>query len=131
MSGYLIVFHVFMMLLQEKFRPRYDARLQMLNYQIQMLRNRIDDSTIDTTPKERAELLRLGEQLEHDISDVMLVVQPATYHKWRRPKMTGCKRPVRPRTPQAAIRLVMRIAATDTHSVRVFVSAPCKLNFND
>ncbi len=43
-----------------------------------MLRNRIDDSKISTTPAERAELIRLGELIDHDISDVMLVVRPAT-----------------------------------------------------
>ncbi len=55
MSDNLSVFQVFTMLLAEKFRPRYDARLQLLTYQVEMLRSRIDDSKIYTTPQERAE----------------------------------------------------------------------------
>jgi putative transposase len=82
MSQNLSVFQVFTMLWAEKFRPRYDARLQLLAYQAKMLRSRIDASKISTTPAERAELIRLGELLEHDISDLMLVVQPATYRRW-------------------------------------------------
>ena len=111
MSGYLSIFQVFMMLLQEKFRPRYDARLQLLAYQVKMLRNRIDDSKIYTTPAERAELTRLGEMIEHDISDVMLVVQPETYHRWRRPTDAQPKRPGRPRTPHATVNLVKQFAS--------------------
>lgn len=110
MSGYLSVFQVFTMLLAEKFRPRYDARLQLLAYQVKMLRSRIDASKIYTTPTERAELTRLGELLEHDISDVMFIVQPATYHRWRKPKETKRRRPGRPRTPQATVNLVMQFA---------------------
>ena len=40
--------------------PKYDARLRLLHFQIQMLRDRIDASGIVPTPEERAELLRLG-----------------------------------------------------------------------
>jgi hypothetical protein len=42
-----------------------------------MLHSRIDDSKIHTTPEKRAELTRQGERIEHDISDVMLIIQPA------------------------------------------------------
>jgi putative transposase len=62
--------------------PRYDARLQLLAYQMKMLRNRIDDSKIIPTEMERAELMRLGALIDHDISDVMLVVKPGPYRRW-------------------------------------------------
>jgi len=110
MSGYLSVFQVFTLLLAEKFKPRYDARLQLLAYQVKMLRNRIDDERIYTTPEERAELTRLGEQLDHDISDVMLVVKPETYRGWQRPKEEKRKKPGRPRTAEATVNLILRIA---------------------
>ena len=77
MDRNLSVFQVFTMLLAEKFRPKYDARLQLLAYQVNMLRSRIDDDRIYTTPRERAELIRLGETIDHNIADVMLVVKPA------------------------------------------------------
>jgi putative transposase len=111
MNDNLSVFQVFTMLLTERFRPRYDARLQLLTYQVKMLRSRIDASKISTTPAERAELIRLGELLEHDISDVMLVVQPATYRRWLKPKEAKRRRTGRPGTPQATVNLVMKFAA--------------------
>ncbi|VGO13905.1 hypothetical protein PDESU_02462 [Pontiella desulfatans] len=112
MNCYLSIFQAFTLLLQERFRPRYDARLQLLTYQVKMLRSRIDESKIYTTPQERAELLRLGEQLDHDISDVMLVVQPATYRGWLRQRNPNRKKrgAGRPGTAQATINLVMRMA---------------------
>jgi putative transposase len=110
MSGYLSVFQVFTVLIAEKFRPRYDARLQFLAYQVKMLRSRIDDERIYTTPEERAELTRLGEQLDHEISDVMLVVKPETYRGWLRPKEEKHKKPGRPRTAEATANLILKIA---------------------
>ena len=77
-----------------------------------MLRSRIDTSRIVATPAERAELLRLGAAMEHDIDEVMHVVLPATYKEWLR-QLRGVKffRPSgRPRTPLATRRLVVRLA---------------------
>jgi len=93
-------------------KPRYDVKLQLLNYQLTMLRNRIEDSRIIPTERERAELLRLGEQIEHDIKDVMVVVKPATYRGWLRQRNPNRKKRVagRPGTPQATVNLVMRMA---------------------
>ena len=65
-------------------RPRYNARMQLLEAQIRMLRSRIDTSRIVPTPQERAELLRFGAAMDHDIEEVMHVVLPATYKKWLR-----------------------------------------------
>ncbi len=111
MSGYLSVFQVFTMLLAEKFRPRYDARLQLLAYQVKMLRNRIDDERIYTKPEERAELMRLGELLDHDIADAMLVVKPNTYKSWLKPKEEKQRKPGRPRTAEATVNLVLQFAS--------------------
>ena len=41
-------------------------------------------SLIVPTPREKAELLRLGTLLDHDAADVMHVVQPETYWGWVR-----------------------------------------------
>ena len=88
-------------------RPRYNARLRLLEAQIRMLRSRIDSSRIVPTPQERAELLRLGAEMDHDIDEVMHVVVPATYRKWLR-QLRGAKsfRPSgRPRTvPDVTVR---------------------------
>jgi putative transposase len=111
MSDKLSAFQVFTMLLAEKFRPRYDVRLQFLTYQVKMLRSRIDDSKIYTTPEERAELTRLGALIEHDISDVMLVVKPGTYRRWLKPKKAQEKKPGRPRMAEATVNLVLQFAS--------------------
>lgn len=77
--------HLFFSLLTrvlQWFRPRYNVHLQLLQAQIRMLRSRIDVSRIVPTPEEKAELLRLGAQVGHDVSEIMHVVQPETYRKW-------------------------------------------------
>jgi len=99
-------------LLTQWLRPRYNARLRLLEAQIRMLRSRVDTIRIVPTPKERTELLRLGAAMDHDIDEVMHVVVPATYKKWLR-QLRGGKvhRPSgRPRTPAATRSLVLRMA---------------------
>ena len=49
------------------FLPRYNAQLQLLEAQIRILRSRVDASRIVPTP-EKAELLRLGGLLGHDVA---------------------------------------------------------------
>ncbi len=111
MSEFLRVFQVFEKLFEARYRRRYDARLQLMAYQIRMLQSRIDADRIHTRPEERAELTRLGAELDHDIDDVMLVVKPDTYRGWLRPKdAEKPQKPGRPRTPQATVNLVMRFA---------------------
>lgn len=92
--------------------PRYDARLQILKHQIQMLRDRIDDPRIITTQEERTELMRLGALIEHQVDDVMLVVKPRTYRDWLRKK--AGKKPKhkggRPETDEGTIQLIIRLA---------------------
>jgi putative transposase len=112
MSGYLRVFQVFEKLLEAKFRRRYDSRLQLMAYQVKMLQSRMDTDRIYTRPEERAELIRLGGELGHDINEEMLVVKPDTYRGWLRPKEDEKpKKTGRPGTPLATVNLVMRFAA--------------------
>lgn len=55
-----------------------------------MLRSRVDTSRIVLTPKERAELLRLGAAMDHEIDGLMHVVVPETYKNWLR-QLRGLK----------------------------------------
>ncbi len=93
-------------------RPRYNAQLQLMEAQIRILRSRVDASRIVPTPKEKAELLRIGASLDHDVTEIMHVVQPDTYRKWLRQSRRGVtfKPSGRPRTPMATRRLVLRLA---------------------
>ena len=94
------------------FRPRYNAQLSILNAQLRMLRNRIDASRIVPTPEEKAELLRLGAMMDHDVGDAMRIVQPKTYRRWLRESRneTPFKRSGRPRIAEATRDLVLRLA---------------------
>ncbi len=67
---------VVFILVSRFYMPRYDVRIQILKYQIKILRDRIDEPQIITEKEERTELMRLGALIDHDISDVMLAVKP-------------------------------------------------------
>ena len=99
-------------LILEWMKPKYDARLRLLEFQIQMLRDRVDASRIVPTPEERAELLRLGERCDHDVDSLISVVRPETYKTWIRKAYRGVrpKRSGRRRIPEAVRRLIGRLA---------------------
>jgi len=113
MNGFSSTFQVAFILLSRLFMPRYDARLQLLEYQVRMLRNRIDDSKIIPTEMERANLMRMGALLDHQVSDVILVVKPSTYRRWLNVGKRKQRKPGRPRTPQATVNLVLQFATSN------------------
>lgn len=82
-------FYAVVGLLSQYFEPRLSTKMQLLVFQIRMLRDRINALKIVPTPKERAELIRLGEMLEHDVNGIMFVVHPSTYKKWIRDRRRG------------------------------------------
>ncbi len=103
------------MLLSQYFEPRFNAKLQFLIFQIGMLRKRIDAFKVVPTPSERAELMRLGELVGHDIDGLMIVVKTETYKKWLRDGNRG-KRWVmsgRRGTPEAVRNLLHRMCAAN------------------
>lgn len=77
-----------------------------------MLRDRIDDPRIITEEEERAEFMRLGALIDHQISHVMLIVKPNTYRDWLRKK--AGKKPIRkggrPETEAGTIQLILKLA---------------------
>lgn len=91
--------------------PRYNARMQFMELQIRMLRTRMDRSRILPTPRERADLIRLGSALDHEVDDIMHVVVPETYKRWLC-ELKGKRQhkpPGRPTIPVAIRNLVLRI----------------------
>ena len=78
-----------MSLISKWMTPLYDARMRLLHFQNQMLRDRIDATRIVPTPEGRAELLRLGALCDHDIDDLISVVVPETYKTWLRKGREG------------------------------------------
>ena len=99
-------------LMSQWMRPRFNVRMQLLEAQVRMLRSRVDATRIVPTPEERAELIRLGASLNHDIDELMHIVQPETYRKWIRRLRQGntFRMPGRPRIARATRNLVLRIA---------------------
>ena len=75
--------------------PRHDSRLQFLLLQIKMLKARLKSDRVVPTPEEKSELLRLGASMHDDISDLIAIVKPETYRKWRVQSRDGkvAKRP--------------------------------------
>lgn len=69
-------------------------------------------SRIAPTPRERAELLRLGATFDYEIADLMHVVIQESHKKWLRElRASRIHRPAgRPRTPLAIRNLVVRLA---------------------
>ncbi len=99
--------------LAHRFLPKGDVGMQLLMFQIKMLRGRIDDQGIAPTPEERTELLRLGNEINHDVADVMLVVKPHTYRRWLSPKAKARspKPGGRSGTAEDTVALILRMAA--------------------
>lgn len=93
--------------------PRHNAQLRLLKAQIAILRARIPTERIILSPAEKAELLRIGQECEHDIDGLMEVAKPATYKRWLAQMRGG--RPFqsvgRPRLTQELRDVVTRIGS--------------------
>ena len=72
----------FWILASRFFLPRYNTRMQFLQAQISMLRRRIGSERIIPAPEGKAELLRIGNTIDHNINDLLEIVKPVTYRRW-------------------------------------------------
>ena len=107
------LFYPFLALFSKWMEPQYNARLRFLEYQIQMLRSRIEADRIVPTVEERKMLIHLGSLFDHDINELIKVVVPETYRTWLRKLKKGetFKRSGRSRIAQTIRDLVHRISA--------------------
>ena len=106
-----LLFPVFV-LLAHWLQPRFNARLRFLEAQIRMLRSRVDGNRIVPTPEEKDELLSLGVLPDHDVGEVLHVVQVKAYRRWLRERQdrASFRSSGRPRIPEALRRLVIRFS---------------------
>ena len=106
------LFYPFLALILKWMEPQYNARIRFLEFQIQMLRTRIDADRIVPTTEERNTLISLGALFDHDIEPFIKVVVPETYRIWLRKLKKGetFKRSGRSRTAEAIRNLVHRIS---------------------
>ncbi|UCE58435.1 MAG: transposase [Phycisphaerales bacterium] len=89
-------FYVALHLLAEAGAARRDARVRFLKAQVEILRRKLGGNRVIPSPDDRARLLAIGQELDHDVADVIGIVTPRTYCRWitdlregRRPKRVG------------------------------------------
>ena len=104
--------HVVLALLMERYEARRDAKIRFLKAEVQILRRKLKGNRIILNPKDRSHLLRLGEELEHRIKDIVGIVSYKTYQRWVRELRKGRKpgRVGRPRVSKETRDLIIRIA---------------------
>jgi putative transposase len=105
-------FHIFAHLLVEARATRRDARIRFLKAQVEILRRKLGGNRVIPSPDDRARLLAIGQELKHNVADVIGIVTPQTYSRWveelrtgRRPRRVG-----RPKIARKLRELVVRLA---------------------
>jgi putative transposase len=110
-------FYVILHLLFESFSARRDARIRFLQAQVTILRRKLGGNRVVVSPADRAELLRIGGELRHEVKDVLGIVTPQTYRRWVREREHGCvvRSVGRPRLGTSVRDLVRRLTR-ENHS---------------
>jgi putative transposase len=92
-------FYVLAHLIVEASASRRDARIRFLKAQVEILRRKLGGNRVIPSPDDRARLLAIGQELNHDVADVIGIVTPQTYSRWveelrtgRKPKRVGPRR---------------------------------------
>lgn len=105
-------FYVLAHLLVEAGAARRDARIRFLKAQVEILRRKLGGNRVIRSPDDRARLLAIGQELNHDVADVIGIVTPQTYSRWVEELRTGRKpkRVGRPKIARNLRELVVRLA---------------------
>jgi putative transposase len=105
-------FYVIRHLLVEAVAARRDARIRFLKAEVEILRRKLGGNRVIPSPEDRARLLAIGRELDHDVADIIGIVTPKTYCRWvmelregRNPKRVG-----RPKIVRNMRELVIRLA---------------------
>ncbi len=93
-------FYVLAHLLVEAGAARRDARIRFLKAQVEILRRKLGGNRVIPNSDDRARLLAIGQELNHDVADVIGIVTPQTYCRWveelREGHLTSLPRNVEP-----------------------------------
>jgi putative transposase len=99
-------------LLLEAGAARRDARIRFLKAEVEILRRKLGGNRVIPSPDDRARLLALGAELNHNVGDLIGIVTPQTYSRWvveqveeRKPRNVG-----RPKLARNVRVLVTRLA---------------------
>ena len=95
-------FFILRHLLVQAVAARRDARVRFLRAEVEILRRKLGGNRVICSPEDRARLLAIGRELNHNVSDIIGIVTPKTYARWvmemragRQPKRVGCPKIVR------------------------------------
>jgi putative transposase len=104
--------YVAMHLLAEANAARRDARIRFLKAQVEILRRKLGGNRVIPSPDDRARLLALGQELDHNVADVIGIVTPQTYCRWVEELREGrkAKRVGRPKVARNLREIVVRLA---------------------
>lgn len=104
--------YVALHLLAEAGAARRDSRIRFLKAQVEILRRKLDGNRVIPSPDDRARLLAIGQELDHNVADVIGIVTPQTYSRWVIELREGRKaRPVgRPKVARNVREIVVRLA---------------------
>ncbi|MEX2670945.1 MAG: integrase core domain-containing protein [Phycisphaeraceae bacterium] len=100
-------------MLTEAWSARRDAQMRLLKLQIELLRAKLPGDRVILSPEDRARVLRLGGQMNHQIDDLIGIVSVKTYRRWVREQKAGreAKSVGRPRKVTDSLRaLILRLA---------------------
>ncbi|TWT40632.1 hypothetical protein [Botrimarina hoheduenensis] len=91
--------------------------VEFLKAENEMLRKRVEKSRVFLTNEERERLLTLGEAIGKGVLDLITIVSPRTYQRWRRRVSQGekpARKMGRKGTPETLRQLVVRLAKENT-----------------
>jgi putative transposase len=105
-------FYALLHLLIEAGTARRDARIRFLKAQVEILRRKLGGNRVIPSPEDRAALLAIGAELDHQVRDVIGIVALQTYSRWvveqregRKPKAAG-----RPKIIRSIREIIVRLA---------------------
>jgi putative transposase len=105
-------FYVALHLLVEAGAARRDALIRFLKTQVEILRRKLGGNRVIPSPDDRARLLAIGQELNHNVADVIGIVTLQTYCRWveelregRKPRRVG-----RPKIARNLREIVVRLA---------------------
>jgi len=105
-------FYILPYLIHEAGAARRDARIRFLNAQVEILRRKLGGNRVIPSPEDRARLLAIGSEFNHDVGGVIGIVTRQTYSRWvvdqregRKPRQVG-----RPRVSRNIRALIKRLA---------------------
>ncbi len=105
-------FYVAMHLLMEASAARRDARIRFLKAEVEILRRKLGGNRVIPSPSDRTRLLAIGQELGHNVADIIGIVTPRTYSRWVEELREGrpAKRVGRPKIARNTRDLVTRLA---------------------